>query len=61
MLSKRFAPTALAALVVAAFSAPVALAADPAPAPQAAVKPSGTTIVKLITGIVDSKMVFLGE
>src|SRR5687767_1356411 len=61
MLSKRFAPTALAALVAAAFSAPGALAADPAPAPQAAVKPSGTTIVKLSTGIVDGKMVFLDE
>jgi nitrite reductase (NO-forming) len=63
MLSRRFAPTplALAALVAAALGAPLALAADPAPAPQAAVKSSGTTIVKLSTGVVDGKMVFLDE
>ena len=63
MLSRRFAPTplALAALVAAALAAPVALAAEPAHAPQAAVKPSGVSRITLSTGVVDGKMVFLDE
>jgi len=60
---RRSAPTplALAALVAAAFVVPLALAADAARAPHAAVKPSGTSIVTLTTGVVDGKMVFLDE
>src|SRR5262245_49306295 len=63
MLPRRFAPTplALAALVAAAFAAPLTLAADPAPAPQAAIKPAGASRITLSTGIVDGKMVFLDE